>query len=197
MMLLNCSWAPKKWCFLEKTLESLLDCKEIQPVHPKGNQSWVFIGRTDTEAETPILWPSDVKSWLIWKDPDAEKDWGQEEQGMREDERYGWHHWLNGHKFGWTPGVGDGQECLVCSGSWGHKESDMTQQLNWLTDSQFNWFSTHTSTFFKSRYIICWLLDTAIWYTGKLLREWILRVLFRRRKYFFSLFIVSIWDDGW
>ena len=98
------SWLPKNWCFwtvvLEKTLESPLDCKEIQPGHPKGDQSWIFIGRTDAEAETPILWPPHVKSWLIWKDPDAGKDWGQEEKGMTEDEMVGWHHWLNGHEFG-------------------------------------------------------------------------------------------------
>ena len=96
-------WALKNWCFwtvvLEKTLESPLDCKEIRPVHPKGNQSWMFIERTDSEAETPILWPPDVKSWLIWKDPDAGKDWGQEEKGMTEDEMVGWHHRLNGHEF--------------------------------------------------------------------------------------------------
>ena len=98
------SWALKNWCFwtvvLEKTLESPLDCKKIQLVHPKGGQSWVFIGRTDVEAETPILWPPDVKSWLIWKDPDAGKDWGQDDKGMTEDEMVGWHHWLNGHEFG-------------------------------------------------------------------------------------------------
>ena len=98
------SWAPKNWCFwtvvLEKTLESPLDCKEIQPVHPKGNQSWIFIGRTDAEAETPILWPPDGKNWLIWKDPDAGQDWRQEEKGMTEDEMAGWHHWLHGHEFG-------------------------------------------------------------------------------------------------
>ena len=97
------SWAPKNWCFwtvvLEKTLESPLDCKKIQPVHPKGNQSWVFIGRTDAEVETPILWPPDVKSWLIRKDPDAGRDWGQEEKGPTEDEMAGWHHRLNGHEF--------------------------------------------------------------------------------------------------
>ena len=93
---------------LEKTLESPLDCKEIQPVHPKGDQSWVFIGNTDVEAVTPILWPPDAKSWLIWKDPNAGKDWGQEEKGTTEDEMFGWHHQLNGHGFGWTPGVGDG-----------------------------------------------------------------------------------------
>ena len=98
------SWALKNWCFwtvvLEKTLESPLDCKVIQPVHPKGDQSWVFIRRTDIEAETPVLWPPDVKSWLIWKDPDAGKDWGQEEKGTTDDEMVGWHHWLNGHEFG-------------------------------------------------------------------------------------------------
>ena len=116
---------------LEKTLESPLDCKEIQPVHPKGNQSWIFIGRTDVEDETPILWPSDVKNWLIWKDPDAGKDWRQEENGMSEDEMVGWHHWLNRHEFEQALGVGDGQGSLVCCSPWGHKESDMTEQLNW------------------------------------------------------------------
>ena len=98
------SWALKNWCFwtvvLEKTLESPLHCKEIQPVHPKGNQSWVFIGRTDVEAETPILWPPDAKSWLFWKDSDIGKDWRQEEKEKTEDEMVGWHHWLNGHEFG-------------------------------------------------------------------------------------------------
>ena len=129
------SWALKNWCFwtvvLEKTLESPLDCKEIQPVHPKGDQSWVFIGRTDVEAETPVLWPPHAKSWLSGKDPDAEKDWGQEEKGMTEDEMVGWHHWLNGHRFGWTPGVGDEQGGLACCCSWGHKESDTAERLSW------------------------------------------------------------------
>ena len=124
------SWAPKNWCFwtvvLEKTLESPLDCKEIQPVHPKGDQSWVFIGRTDVEAETPVLWPPDAKNWLIWKDPDTGKDWGQEEKGMTEDKMVGWHHWLSGHGFGWSPGVGDGQGCSW----WGREESDTTEWLN-------------------------------------------------------------------
>ena len=104
-------------------------------VHPKGDQSWVFIGRTDVEAETPRLWPPDAKSWLIWKDPDAGKDWGQEEKGTTEDEMVGWHHWLSGHGFGYTPGVGDGQGGLACCGSWGRKESDTTEWLNW-TDLQ-------------------------------------------------------------
>ena len=107
------SWALKNWCFwtvvLEKTLESPLDCKDIQPVYPKGDQSWVFIGRTDAKTETPILWSPDVKNWLIGKDPDDRKHWGQEEKEMTEDEMVGWHHRLNGHGFGWTPGVGDGQ----------------------------------------------------------------------------------------
>ena len=116
---------------LEKTLESPLDCKEIQPVHPKGDQSWVFIGRTYVEAESPILWPPDAKSWLIWKDPDAAKDWGQEEKGMTEVEMVGWHHQLNGHGFGWTPGVGDGQGGLACCSSWGRKELDTSERLNW------------------------------------------------------------------
>ena len=129
------SWAPKNWCFwtvvLEKTVESPLDCKEIQPVHPKGDQSWVFIGRTDVEAETPILWPPDATSWLIGKDPDAGRDWGQEEKGTTEDEMVERHHWPDGHEFGRTPGVGDGQGGLACCSSWGHKESDTTKRLNW------------------------------------------------------------------
>ena len=99
----NESWVQKNWCFcivvLEKTLESPLDSKEIQPVHPNGNKSWIYIGRTDAEAETPILWLPDVMSWLIWKDPDAGKYWRQEEKGKTEDKMVGWHHWLNGHKF--------------------------------------------------------------------------------------------------
>ena len=110
--------------------------KEIQPVHPKGDQSWVFIGRTDAEAETPILWPPDSKSWLIGKDPDAGKHWGQEEKGMTEDEMVGWHHQLSGHGLGWTPGVCDGQGGPACCSSWGCKESDTTERLNW---TELNW----------------------------------------------------------
>ena len=132
------NWWPKNWCFwtavLEKTLESPLDCKEIQPVHTNGDQSWVFFGRTDVEAETLILWPPDAKSWLSWKDPDAGNNWRQEERETTEDEMVGWHHWLNGHGFGWTPGVGDRQGGLACCGAWGHKESDMTEWLNWTED---------------------------------------------------------------
>ena len=126
-MLLNCG--------LEKTLESPLDCKEIQPVQPKGNQSWIFIGRTDAEAEGPVLWPPDAKNWLTGKDPDSGEDWRQEEKGTTEDEMVDWHHYLNGHVFGWTLGVGDGQGGLVCCSPWGLKESDMTEQLNW-TESE-------------------------------------------------------------
>ena len=123
-------WAPKNWCFWTVVLEKTLESKKVQPVHTKGNQSWIFIGRTDTEAETPILWPPDAKSWLIWKDSYVGKDWWQEEKGMTKDEMVGWHHWYNGHGFGWTPGVGDGQGGLECCGSWGHKESDTTEELN-------------------------------------------------------------------
>ena len=129
------SWVQKNWCFwtvvLEKTLESPFDCKEIQPVHSKGDQFWVFIGRTDAEAETPVLWPHHMKSWLIGKEPDAGRDWMQEVKGTTEDEMAGGHHQLNAHEFGWTLGVGDGQGGLACCDSWGHKESDMTEQLNW------------------------------------------------------------------
>ena len=112
------SWALKNWCFwtvvLEKILESLLDCMEIQLVNPKGNQSWIFTGRTDAEAEVLILWPPAAKNWLIWKDPGAGKDWRQEEKGMTEDEMVGWHHPLDGHEFEQAPGVGDGQGSLSC-----------------------------------------------------------------------------------
>ena len=129
------SWVPKNWCFwtvvLEKTLESPLDCKEIQPVHSKGDQSWVFIAKTDAKAETPILWPPHVKSWLIGEDSDAGRDWGKEEKGMTEDEMARWHHWFDGHEFEWTLGVGDGQGGLACCDSWGRKESDTTEWLNW------------------------------------------------------------------
>ena len=120
---------------LEKALESRLDCKEIKPVHPQGNQSWIFIGRTDAEAETQILWPPDVKNWLIGKDPDAGKDGRQEEKGTTEDEMAGWHHWLDRRESEWTPGVGDGQGSMVCYSPWGCKESDRTEQLNWTEDS--------------------------------------------------------------
>ena len=129
------SWVLKNWCFWTgcwRILESPLGCKEIQPVNPKGNQSWIFIGRTDAEA--PLLLPPDVKNWLIRKDHNAEKDWRQEEEGMTEDETVGWHHWLNGPEFEQAPGVGNGQGSFTCCSSWGHKELDMTERLNW-TDS--------------------------------------------------------------
>ena len=136
------SWVLKNWCFwsveLQKTLENPLDCKEIKPVHPKGSQSWIlFIGRIVAEAEAPILWPPDVKNWLIRKDPDSGKDWRQE-KGTTEDEMVGWHHWLNGHAFEQALGVGDGQGSLACCSPWGRKESDMTEGLNCLFSIQQN-----------------------------------------------------------
>ena len=150
------SWTPKNWCFwtvvLEKTLESSLDCKEIKTVNPKGNQSWIFIGRTDAEAETPILWPPDVKNWLIGKDSYAGKDWRWEEKGSTEEEMIGWHHWLNGHEFVQTLGENERQESLECFSQWGHKESDVTQWLNnrrnkeqMISNGQHNkWNKKHT-----------------------------------------------------
>ena len=125
------SWALKNWCFwtvvLEKTLESPLDCKEIQPVHPKGNQSWILMGRTDAEAKTSILWPPDLKYWLTGKDPDAGKDWRQEKKGTTENGMVGWHHWFYEHKFEQAPGVGDGQGSLACFSPWDSKVLDMTE----------------------------------------------------------------------
>ena len=140
------SWAPKNWCFwtmvLEKTLESFLDCKGIQSVDPKGNQSWMFIGRTYREAENSIFWPPDAKNWLTGKDPDAGKGWKWEEKEMTEDEMVRWHHWLDGHEFEQAPGVGDGQGSLTCCSPWGRKESDTTEWLNW-TDVFFGEMSVH------------------------------------------------------
>ena len=129
------SWALKNWCFstmvLEKTLESSLDCKEIKTVYPKGNQSWILIGRTDADSEAPIFWPPDGKKWLTGKDSDVGKDWRQNEKGMTEDEMVGWYHWLDGHKFEQALGVGGGQISLACCSPWGHKEWDTTEWLNW------------------------------------------------------------------
>ena len=129
------SRAPKNWCFwtvvLEKTLESPLDCEEIQPVHPNGNQSWIFIGRTDAEAESKILWPPDVKNWLIWKDPDAGKDWRWKKNGMTEDEMVGWHHRLKRHEFEQAPGLGDGQGCMLQSMGSQRVRHDWATELNW------------------------------------------------------------------
>jgi len=132
------SWGPKNWCFwtvvLEKTLESPLDCKEIQPVHPKGDQSWVFIGRTDAKAETPILWPSDAKSWLIWKDPHAGNDWGQEKKGTTEDEMAGWRHRLNGHALGGL------RELVMDREAWHAVVHGVVKSRTWLSDwTQLNW----------------------------------------------------------
>ena len=118
---------------LDKTVESPLECEEIKPINPKGNQPWTFIGRTDAGAETPILWPPHVKNWKNW----CWEDWRQEEKGMTEDEMVGWHHWLDGHDFEWTPGVGDGQGGLACCRSRGHKGSDMTERLNWTEVKSF------------------------------------------------------------
>ena len=123
-------WAPKSWCFwtgvLEKTPESPLDCKELKPVHPKGDQSWIFIGRTDGEVETPILWPPDAKNWLLGRVPDAGQDWRREEKGMTDDEMVGWHHRHNGYEFEQAPEDSEGQGSRACCSSWGDKESDMT-----------------------------------------------------------------------
>ena len=128
-------WATENWCFwivlLEKTLKSPLDCKEIKPANPKGNQSWIFIGRTDAEAEVPILWPLHVKGWLTGKDPDAGQDWSQEMKRVTEDEMIGWQHQLNRHEFQQALGV-DGQRSLVCCSPWGHKQSDTSKWLNWI-----------------------------------------------------------------
>ena len=135
------SWAPKNWCFwtavLEKPLESPLDCKKIQPVNLRGDQSWIFTAKTDAETETPTLWPPDAKSWLTGKDPDAGKDWGQE-KGTTEDEMVGWHHRLDGHEFEWTPGVGDGQGGLVCCSPWGSQSQ--TQLSDWTDGKWYNSF---------------------------------------------------------
>ena len=141
LMLLNCG--------VEKALESPLDRKEIQPVHSKGDQSWMFFRRTDAKAETPILWPPHAKSWLIGKDPEAGRDWRQEEKGMTEDEMAGWHHQLDGHKFEWTPGVGDGQGGLVCCNSWGRKELDTIERLNWTELT----ISNHLLSLFSNLYL--------------------------------------------
>ena len=132
------------WISLQSKGLSRVFCKEIQPVLPKGNQSWVFSGRTDAKAETPILWPPDAKSWLMGKDPDARRDWGQEEKGTTEDEMAGWHHWLDGRDSEWTPGVGDGQGGSACCDLWGHKELDTTEWLNWV---ELNWIISNVEKF--------------------------------------------------
>ena len=150
-------WASKNWWFwtvvLEKTLESPLDCKDIQPVHPKGDQSWVFIGRTDAEAETPTTLAASCKELTHWKRPYAGKDWRREEKGMTEDEMAGWYHQLDGHGFGWTLGVSDGQRGLCCS-SWSHKESDMTERLNW---TELNWREHFKHRWAQKRTEMVWI----------------------------------------
>ena len=147
MVIYGESWAVKKvelwknWCFrtvvLYKTLENPLDCKEIQPVHSEGDQPWDFFGRNDAKAETLVLWSSHMKSWLIGKDSDAGRDWGKKEKGATEDKIAGWHHRLNECESEWTPGVVDGQGGLACCYSWGCKESEMTEQLNWTDLNYF------------------------------------------------------------
>ena len=148
------SWAPKNWCswtvVLEKTLESPLDHKEIQPVHSKGDQRWVFFGRNNVKAETPILWPPHAKSWLIGKDSDAGRDWWQEEKGTTEGKMPGWHQWLNGSEFEWTPGVGDGQGGLACCNSWGLM-SCQTRLSNWTELNSWKWQPTPVFLPEKSR----------------------------------------------
>ena len=146
---------------LEKTLESPLDCKEIQPVHPKGDQSWVFIGRTEAEADTPILWPPDAKRWLIGNDPDAGGDWGQEEKRTTEDEMAGWHHRLEGHEFEQTLGVGDGQGGLACCDSWGRKESDTTDRLNWTEQPRGVGKGGRFER--EGTYVHLWLIHADVW----------------------------------
>ena len=144
---------------LEKTLESPLDCKEIQPVHSKGDQSWVFFGRNDAKAETPVLGPPHAKSWLVGKDSDAGRDWGQEEKGTTEDEMAGWHHCCDGLESEWTPGVGDGQEGPACCDSWGGKESDTTERLIW---SDLIWWKNLKPNLKKLKFLCslytCWMI---------------------------------------
>ena len=159
------SWAPKNWCFwtvlLEKTVEGPLDCKEIQLIHSEGDQPWDFFGRNYAKAETPVLWPPHVKSWLIGKDFDAGRDWGQEENGTTKDEMAGWHHKLDGCESEWTPGDGDGQGGLACCDSWTRKELDLTERLNWTERSQIHPFqSILVHWYVKCR---CSLLPSPVW----------------------------------
>ena len=164
------SWVLKNWCFwtvvLEKTLQNPLGSKEIQSVHPKENQSWTFIGRTDAEAETPILWPLDSKSWLVRKDPDAGKDWMQEEKGMTEGEMVGWHHQLHGLEFEQALGVGDCQGSLAYCSLWDCKESDTTEQLNWATSMGDECNCPMVSTFFSTTLLGNQYEDWPSWITA-------------------------------
>ena len=159
-------WVPKNWCFwtvvLEKTLESLLDCKEVQPVHPKGDESWVFIERNDAKAGTPILWPPHAKSWLIGKDSDAGRDWRQEEKRVTEDEIVGWHYQLDGHVFEQVLGIDDGQGSLACSSSWGRKESDTTEWLKWTETSQIRADAWHSGFYIASQADL-FIFESIVW----------------------------------
>jgi len=153
LMLLSCGVV-----VLEKTLESPLDTKEIQSVHSKGYQPWVFFGRTHAKGETPVLWPPHVKSWLIGKDSDAGRDWGQKQKGMTEDEMAGWHHQIDGCEFEWTPAVGAGQRGLACYNSWGCKESDTTERLNW-TDCICRNHACSLLSFFFLSFCLFWMIS--------------------------------------
>ena len=164
------TWAPKNWCFwtvvLEKTLESPLDSKEIKPVNPKGNQSWIFIGRTDAEGEALTLWPSDAKNWLLTgKDLDARKDWRQEEKGMTDDEMVGWHHQLHGHEFEQALGVDDGQGSLACCSPCGCKDLDNTERLNWSETLNKCWILLYLFLNFE---IFEVLTSATLWIQGAL-----------------------------
>ena len=170
-------WALKNWCFqtvvLEKTFESPSACKEIKPVNPQGNQPWIVIGRTDVEAEAPILWPPDAKNWLIGKNPDAGKDWRQEEKWMTEDEMVGWCHWLNGHEFEQTPGDSEGQESLVCCSPWGlHRV-----RYDWATEQGLTPFCISPSSVWECLFppIPSSLINRITYQTFKFLLKWLVR----------------------
>ena len=194
------SWAPKNWCFwtvvLEKTLESPLDCKEIQPVNPEGNQSWIFIKRTDAEAEAPKLWPPDANIRLTGKDPDAGKDWRQEEKGTTEDVMVGWYHWLDGHEFEQVLGVGDGQVSLVWCSSWGCKVLDMTKRLNWTKKAYptefFFFLFFYSVLYFPNLFFFIhfclWWVSIAVWTLPNCSKQGLLFILVHR----FSLLMASL-----
>ena len=165
------AWVTKNWCFwtvvLEKTLESPLDCKEIPPVHSEGDQPWDLFGGNDAKAETPVLWPPHVKSWLIGKDSEAGRDWGQEEKGMTEDEMAGWHHWLDGRESEWTPGAGDGEGGLACCDSWGRKELDTTERLNWTA---LNW-TPFCEVVWRGIVVLCQRFQFFFFFEGPILKK--------------------------
>jgi len=181
-------WAPKNWCFwtvvLEKTLESPLDCKEIQPVQSEGDQPWAFFGRNDAKAETPVLWPPHVKSWLIGKDSDAGRDWRHEEKGTTEDEMAGWHHWLDGRESEWSLGVGDGQGGLACCDSWGRKESDTTERLNW---TELNWLIYPLKMYWRWSFWTGLTLTTTTKRDGNERLSWFLMSIFTLCSFFISI----------